>query len=134
MPALSESLVFRPITSVGSTATTSVVYPNTATTVLTYVSDKLKGDGYFGSSDGLHTTMYVATSDFVGTITMQATLASNPTNADWFAVQNTTSTYTALNIRTTSTVDLKNFTGNFVWVRGMVMIADGSVEYIQYNH
>lgn len=134
MPALSESLVFRPITSVGTTATTSVVYPNTATSVLTYVSDKLKGDGYFGASDGLHTAMYVATSDFVGTITMQATLASEPNNSDWFSVQDTTSTYTALNIRSTSTVDLKNFTGNFVWVRGMVMIADGSVEYIQYNH
>lgn len=134
MPALSQSLVFVPSTAVGNTGTTSVVYPNTATGVLTYVSDKLKGDGYFGSSDGLHTAMYVATQDFVGTVTMQATLASEPTSLDWFTVNDTSASYAVTNIRNTSTVDIKNFTGNFVWVRGHVMISDGSVEYIQYNH
>lgn len=134
MPALSQSLVFVPANSVGNTGTTAVVYPNTATSTLIYTSDKLKGDGYFGASDGLHTAMYVATTEFVGTMTMQATLATSPVENDWFNVDNTGVTYTALNVRNTSTVDIKNFTGNFVWVRGLVMIDAGSVEYIQYNH
>lgn len=134
MPALSQSLLFTPANSVGTTATVAVVYPNTATTTLTYVSEKAKGDGYFGSSDGLHTVMYAASSAFVGTITMQATLATEPTSSDWFNVAGTTSTYTALNIRSTSTVDAYNFTGNFVWVRGKVQINAGSVFMVQYNH
>lgn len=134
MPALSQSLLFTPATSVGSTATVAVVYPNTATSTLHYISGKEKGDGYFGSSDGLHTVMYAASSNFVGTVTMQATLATEPTSSDWFTVNGTSSIYSALNIRNTSTVDTYNFTGNFVWVRGSVQIQAGSVFMVQYNH
>ena len=134
MPALSQTLNFVPINTPLSTSTTAVVYPNSGTTTLVFVSDKVKGDGYFGGSDGLHTVMYTATQDFAGTITMQATLASVPTNSDWFNVNNTNITYSVLDVRNTSTVDIVNFTGNFVWVRGYVSINDGSVESILYNH
>ena len=51
-----------------------------------YTSDPVKGDGYFGGSDGFHTVMYTATPSFVGTVTMQATLASAPAELDWFDV------------------------------------------------
>lgn len=134
MPALSQSLLFTPATSVGTTATVAVVYPNTATTMLSYVSGKVKGDGYFGNSDGLHTVMYAASPAFVGTISMQASLATEPSTNDWFDVHGTSSTYTVLNVRNTATVDSYNFTGNFVWVRGKVSISAGSVFMIQYNH
>jgi hypothetical protein len=134
MPALSESLLFTPATSVGTTATTAVVYPNNTATTQVYVSVKTKGDGYFGASDGLHTAMYVATTDFWGTITMQATLATDPVESDWFAIDDTTVTYTQNDDRNTSTVDMRNFTGNFVWIRGKVVIDNGAVSYIQYNH
>jgi hypothetical protein len=130
MPALSQSLEF----TYNNTTSVAVVYPNTATTMLTYTSTKAKGDGYYGSSDGFHTVAYTANTDFVGTITMQATLATDPADSDWFNVTGTTTTYTALNIRSTSTVDCHNFTGNFVWVRGQVRIEDGIVEVIHYNH
>lgn len=130
MPALSESLNF----VVRDENTVSVTYPNTATSTLVYFSDKAKGDGYFGSSDGIHTVMYTATPTFVGTITTQATLASEPVNSDWFNVANTSVTYTLMNNRSTSTVDCFNFTGNFVWVRGKVEINDGTVESILLNH
>jgi hypothetical protein len=134
MPALSQSLLFTPANSVGTTATVAVVYPNTATSTQIYLSEKVKGDGYFGNSDGLHTVMYAANSTFVGTVTMQATLATSPTNNDWFNVSGTTSTYRVLDNRSTSTVDSYNFTGNFVWVRGYVAINAGSVFMVQLNH
>lgn len=134
MPALSQSLLFTPSNSVGSTATVAVVYPNTASTTLVYLSEKAKGDGYFGNSDGFHTVMYVATPDFQGTVTMQATLATSPVESDWFTVSDTTNSYRSLDIRNTSTVDTHNFVGNFVWVRGYVAIDAGSVTMIQYNH
>jgi hypothetical protein len=134
MSALSQTLSFTPTHTPITTSTTSVVYPNTATQTLSFVSGKLKGDGYFSGSDGFHSVQYTANSDFYGTITMQATLASNPVEADWFNVSNTSVTYTPLNVRNTSTVDLFNFVGNFVWVRGQVYINDGSVLNILYNH
>ena len=130
MPALSESLNF----VVRDQNTVSVTYPNSATSVLVYFSDKTKGDGYFGSSDGIHTVMYTATPTFVGTITTQATLASDPISSDWFDVSNTTVSYRVLDNRSTSTVDCFNFAGNFVWVRGKIQIKDGTVESILLNH
>lgn len=130
MSALSQSLSFLH----QNTSTVSVVYPNTATTTMVYLSDKAKGDGYYGSSDGLHTVMYTATMNFVGTMSMQATLASEPVEADWFNIANTAVSYNVLDDRYTTTVDYTNFTGNFVWVRGCIAIDAGSVDSILYNH
>jgi hypothetical protein len=130
MPALSQSLEF----VVNNTSTVSVTYPNSTDTTMVYVSEKVKGDGYFGGSDGVHTVMYTATINFIGTITSQATLASDPVESDWFNIANTSVTYTEMDDRDTKTVDYYNFTGNFVWVRGRIVIDGGSVESIQYNH
>jgi hypothetical protein len=130
MPALSQSLEF----VVNNTSTVSVTYPNSTDTTMVYVSEKVKGDGYFGGSDGVHTVMYTATINFIGTVTSQATLASDPVESDWFNIANTSVTYTEMDDRDTKTVDYYNFTGNFVWVRGRIVIDGGSVESIQYNH
>jgi len=135
MSALSQSLTF-PIHN--STSSVQVVYPNSATNTMSYISYKVEGDGYYGASDGLHTVMYTTTDNFVGTVTMQASLATIPNNNDWFTVNGTTfnvstSTYYD-NIASSSTVNCYNFTGNFVWVRGVVDINHGTVESILYNH
>lgn len=134
MPALSQTLTFTPDHFPLTTSTTEVVYPNSATNTVVFVGNKVKGNGYFGSNSGLHTVMYVSTMDFVGTITMQATLATEPIANDWFNIDNTNAQYSLLNTRSTSTVDSFNFEGNFVWVRGYVAIDQGAVQYIQYNH
>ena len=130
MPAMSESLTFH----VTNTATVELVYPNTATGAMIYTSDKLKGDGYFGACDGLHTVMYTTSADFFGTVKMQASLATDPVDADWFDVTDTSVTYTEFDHRSTSSLDYYNFTGNFVWVRGHVSISHGAIESIRYNH
>lgn len=130
MPALSQSLEF----VVDTTSTVSIMYPNSTSTMMVYVSDKVKGDGYYGGSDGLHTVTYTCAPTFVGTVTMQASLASAPTDADWFTVPNTDVRYTTFNDRSTSTVDYYNFQGNYVWLRSRIAIADGAVEVIHYNH
>ncbi len=134
MPALSQSLEFAQKHTASSSTSVSVNYPNTGTGTLIYISDKVKGEGYFGNSDGFHTVAYSATQSFIGTITMQATLASEPTESDWFNVRDTTSTYRSFDIRSTSTVDVYNFSGNFVWVRGQISIDEGAVLSVQYNH
>jgi hypothetical protein len=130
MPALSQNLEF----VVSTTSTVSITYPNTATSMLIYNSNKAKGDGYYGSSDGLHTVTYELNSDFVGTVTMQATLASAPVERDWFNITDTAQVYRSTDYRSTSTINYFNFTGNFVWVRSQVKIADGVVQAVSYNH
>lgn len=130
MPALSQNLIFH---TTSGTATVLVNYTGTGT-VQTFISDQVKGDGYFGGSDGFHTVAYNTTRYFIGTVTMQATLASEPVSADWFTVSNTDVRYTEFDARTQSNVDLYNFTGNFVWVRGHIQIEEGAVTSIQYNH
>lgn len=144
MPALSQSLTF----TVNSTSTVVLDYPNTATTALTYFSDRVKGDGYFGSSDGVH-TVQVDITEFIGRIDIQGTLSSVPSDEDWFSVElgtnnmsvDTTGLLTEENITyvsyatATTNVKLYNFTGNFVWVRSKVSDwTDGTVNSIKYNH
>jgi hypothetical protein len=130
MPALSQNLIFY---TTSGTATVLVNYTGTGT-VQTFISDQVKGDGYFGGSDGFHTVAYNTTQYFIGTVTMQATLASEPISSDWFTISNTDVSYTEFDARTQSNVDLSNFTGNFVWVRGHIQIEEGAVTSIQYNH
>jgi hypothetical protein len=135
MSALSQSLLFTPAESVGTTSTVAVVYPNTATSTLVYLSEKAKGDGYYGASDGLHTVMYVADSSFIGSMIIEATLATEPSKVDWFPILDTEVFYNEFSERPESTTtDMRNFVGNFVWVRGRVTIDQGTVLMVQYNH
>jgi hypothetical protein len=145
MPALSQSLTF----TVNSTSTVSLSYPNTGTGALIYIGDKVKGDGYYNGSGGFHTVQLQIT-DFVGRFEMQASLASEPTDSDWFSVElgsptnqgvdtsglinDTNITYVQYQFATTS-VKTYNFTGNFIWVRPKISeFTEGTVNGIKYNH
>ncbi len=46
----------------------------------------LAAGGYYGSTSGLHTLAFTLR-NFVGRIYVQATLASNPTEEDWFNIK-----------------------------------------------
>ena len=77
-----------------------------------FVSDKSKGDGYYSQPDGVHTVAYQVTSTLAGAIKMQGSLATTPTEDDWFDIAG--STFTA---DQSTLIGTANFTGNFVWVR-----------------
>ena len=96
-----------------------------------FVSDKAKGDGYYSQPDGLHTVAYQVANDFNAnaTIKMQGTLATTPTEDDWFDIANTT--FTADTSTLTSSY---NFTGNYVWVRSKTqLLTAGTVNSILLN-
>ena len=131
MPALSQTLIFH---TTSGTNTVLVDYPNTGTGVISFISDRVKGDGYFGGSDGFHTVTYNTNQYFIGTATMQATLASEPVETDWFDVTNTSQVYHEFDVRTQSNINFFNFVGNFVWVRSSIQIEAGTVMAVQYNH
>ena len=95
--------------------------------VQTVTGDKFKGDGYYGRSDGFHTAQYTLT-NVRGTITIQGTLAIEPASTDWFTVY--TQEYTD---ETTKSI-VANFTGNYVWLRGIVEFTQGTVNSIKLNH
>ena len=58
-------------------------------TAETVTSEKFKGDGYYGRSDGLHTVQYNV-QGVAGTIKMQGNSATNPIDADYFDIAGTT--------------------------------------------
>ena len=96
-----------------------------------FVSDKAKGDGYYSQPDGVHTVAYQVANDFNAdaTIKMQGTLATTPTEDDWFGIANTTFT------SDTSTLTSSfNFTGNYVWVRSKTqLLTAGTTNSILLN-
>jgi hypothetical protein len=99
-------------------------------TIESYTGEKYKGDGYYGREDGLHTVQYNITG-FIGKIKMQATLAIDPTSDDWFTLDSTEHDDSA----SATGSHIKNFTGNYVWVRAVVSNwTDGTVTSIQLNH
>ena len=133
MSALSIGLEF-PISN--STSSVAVVYPHDGDGTLTFISQKEKGDGYYGSTTGFHTVQYTCNDTFVGTVTMQATLAIAPKDYDWFEITDTSFNMTDYDAiaQNTSTVSVFNCTGNFVWVRSVVSLDVGQVQSVLYNH
>jgi len=94
-----------------------------------FVSDKSKGDGYYSQPDGVHTVAYQVNSTMTGSIKMQGSLATTPTEDDWFDIAG--STFTADQSTLISTA---NFTGNFVWVRAKATsVTAGTISSVLIN-
>ena len=129
MPASSENFEF----TVSGTDVVQLTHDNDSST-LSRTSNKLKGDGYYGRADGFHTVQYNisgnADNTFTGVIEIQATLAVEPAEADWFIITSTQQTYTG-----SYGSYMFNFTGNYVWLRAKVYDwTDGTVGSIALNH
>lgn len=97
-------------------------------TDLDWYSNQFPGDGYYGYSDGLHTVSYNLIG-FAGTIGFQASLATKPTDADWFDISDTQ----VINDTPLSVATFKNFSGNFVWVRAAITnFTAGTINKVLY--
>ena len=95
----------------------------------TLKSEKVKGDAYFGATDGLHTVM-INLAGFIGTIKIQGSLADDPAETDWFDAQlndgelnvDTTGKVTEIVVDSITyalaetSIKVYNTTGNFVWL------------------
>ena len=94
-----------------------------------FVSDKQKGDGYYSQPDGVHTIAYKVDTTLTGSIKLQGTLATTPTENDWFDISGTTFTTDQ-----STTISSSNFTGNFVYVRAKATsVTAGSITNILLN-
>jgi len=82
---------------------------------LTYTSDAVKGDGYYGFADGLH-TMSFHVSNFTGRIHLEATIVEQPSENDWFPIDlDNLAPYLQYTAETTTKGS--TFEGNFVYLR-----------------
>tara|TARA_B100000902_G_scaffold350147_1_gene359231 strand:+ start:55 stop:630 length:576 start_codon:yes stop_codon:yes gene_type:complete len=111
--------------------TTETADDSTTTTLdhTGFVSDKSKGDGYYSQPDGVHTVAYQVNSTLAGAIKMQGSLATTPTEDDWFDIAG--STFTA---DQSTLIGTANFTGNFVWVRAKATsITAGTISSVLIN-
>jgi hypothetical protein len=100
------------------------------------VGNIYKGDGYYGRSDGLHTIQY-ALNGFRGTVIIEATLAAEPQDEDWFTVysqaHNVSGSLPDSTLQRESVIE--NFIGNYVWIRARIANwTDGTVNFIKLNH
>tara|TARA_Y100001937_G_scaffold126526_1_gene196014 strand:+ start:3234 stop:3833 length:600 start_codon:yes stop_codon:yes gene_type:complete len=102
-----------------------------------FVTDKAQGDGYYSQPDGVHTVAYhpgatINDDSTIGLI-MQGSLATDPTEDDWFDITGTE--ITDANLDGSTLAFHANFTGNFVWVRAKITgMTAGAVTKILYNH
>jgi len=95
-----------------------------------FVTAKYQGDGYYSQVDGVHTVAYHVNNVMTGSVKMQGSLATDPTEDDWFDISGTTFT-----TNQSTLVSSYNFTGNFVWVRAKCTdMTAGTLNKILYNH
>ena len=94
-------------------------------------SDKVKGDGYYGFADGVHTVQSRVTA-LIATVKLQATLATTPTDADWVDIE------TVVNGDGSTAITngyITNFTGNYVWIRVAVTnFTSGTINTVLLGH
>lgn len=113
----------------------------------TLTSEKVKGDAYFGQSDGLHTVV-VNLNGFTGTVKIQGSLETTPGDNDWFDIELGTDDFVVdtsglvtkqaaeslvYNVVETS-MKSYNAVGNFVWLRANISSwASGTISSIEMN-
>jgi hypothetical protein len=135
-------------------ATSLILLPSSSHTsepgVETVTGEKIKGAGFYGLADGLH-TVQIQITGFIGDIAIQGTLSSDPANSDWvniplvrqgrYRVDTTGLVSAAVSIgpivytSATTSITIYNFTGNFVWIRAIVYNwTVGSVNRIILNY
>jgi hypothetical protein len=138
MPALSQNFIFTTGNPPGKS--TSITFPaGHKGETLTYTSEALKGDGYYGG-DGFHTVTYIPWAEqprnpfvynnFRGSVIIQATLELEPTEEDWFNLSETETVFDS----TYHSNTFHNFRGNYTWIRAKVTISEGVLTQILYNH
>ncbi len=101
--------------TIGVVFTATGVGSGTGTASVEIDGVKVKGDGYYGYSDGLHTIAHYL-AGFVGVLEVQGALTNEPVDADWVTLDTRDGTSTPVTENATY-----NFTGNFVWIRAKVI-------------
>jgi len=97
-------------------------------------SDKQKGAGYHRRYDAVHTAVFNF-DNFKGSVKLQATLVQYPSDDDWFDIEYDGGfALEAVDSTPLLTTEVRNFTGNFVWIRAAYRIIEGTISQIRYSY
>lgn len=99
------------------------------------IGDAIRADGYYGRTDGIH-TVSVTVNGFTGSFGIQGTLATEPTEDDWFDINlnanrnvSTASPYVSFPVNEAAPTNPEGgddatlaftFVGNFVFLRAIL--------------
>ena len=119
-----------------SQATTLILLPQTTYTAgpppnTIVTGNACHGASYYLSSQDLQTVTW-STTNFIGIITIQASLVDTPTtDADWFTALNV-----VYNDQAGTTINaFNNVTGNFIWIRAMIRnFTQGVVQNVKVSY
>lgn len=115
--------------------------------VLTLYSERQPAAGYYKLGFRTHSVTYIVEGAFKGTCMMQVTNHPNPGENDWVDAPETTATYNGTETtggagisggfsgavsRPTSTT-LKEFTGDYSWIRVRLNIKQGTLQAVKLN-
>ena len=100
--------------------------------VFTY-SEKQKGAGYSRRSDATH-TIHFQLNEFKGTVKIQGTLALYPGDRDWVDLEyDSGSSLESVDSSSLTSDEMRNITGNWVWIRCAYVLEQGTITSIRYN-
>jgi hypothetical protein len=98
-------------------------------------SEKSKGAGYHRKNGGLHTVMFEL-DQFKGSIKLQGSLELYPGDNDWTDIifDNSAENLESIDSTPLVTNEIRNFTGNFVWIRLGYRLIEGTITQVRYNY
>ena len=97
-----------------------------------FYSPKFAGDGYRGDKHGVHTFAFFTDPSFIGTIVIQASLVTSPTDSDWVTIDTTRVANTSPGTAITTS---RTYNGNVLWVRAVVeTFTAGVIVKVQYSN
>lgn len=97
-------------------------------------SDKQKGAGYHRRYDAVHTAVFTF-DNFKGSVKLQATLSLYPGDDDWFDIEYDSGlSLESVDSTPLLTTELRNFTGNFIWIRAAYQLTEGTITQIRYSY
>jgi hypothetical protein len=97
-------------------------------------SDKQKGAGYHRRYDAVHTAVFTF-DNFKGSVKLQATLSLYPSDDDWFDIEYDSGlALESVDSTPLLTTELRNFTGNFIWIRAAYQLTEGTITHIRYSY
>ena len=96
-------------------------------------SDKKLGAGYHRRSSGLHTFQFEL-DNFKGTVKIQGTLDLYPGENDWVDLDfDSGSPLESLDSTPLVSNEIRNITGNWVWIRAAYLLEQGTIVKIRFN-
>jgi hypothetical protein len=155
MPVLSKTFEFYNPWSTKNTHTTqpSITMPQMVNgrmpdPSLTLFSDRIQGAGFYGLGARTHSVAYCIEGSFIGTCTMQVSTTPNPSELDWQDLPDTKKHYIGLEttggagisggfsgaVSKPIQTDLREFTGDYAWVRVRLDICRGTLQAVKLNY